>query len=482
MSNQNIRNSVLGGMFWKFSERILTQGASFVVSLILARLLSPNDHGLIALVQVFLNLAAVFITCGFSTALVQKKDADDTDFSTIFYCSLLCSFLIYGVLFAIAPLVADFYSEPSLTRILRIFALQVPLSVYHSIQVAYISRHMLFRKTFVSSLINAVLSGAVGIGMAMAGWGVWALVGQSMMHTIINTVILAVMVPWRPKWVFSLDSAKKLMKFGSGVLGAELSATFFLELRTLVVGGVFSTADLAYYNKGRQIPTLLTANLSTTIMTVMFPALANQSDDLMQVKQMAKRSVKVLSYILVPCMFGLSAVMEPMILLLYTEKWAQTIPFGQLLAVGLCVDIVGSLPLQTLKAIGRSDVVLKLEFWKKPVYVLLLLIGVQFDVYTLAVLMVLYDFYSVAINMLQMKKYLPYGLREQLRDLLPAYALGTVMMILVYLLPSFNSLILTLVVKIAAGAAIYLAGSLVFRVDSFRYLLNIIKGYLKKKR
>ena len=482
MSNQNIRNSVLGGMFWKFSERILTQGASFVVSLILARLLSPNDHGLIALVQVFLNLAAVFITCGFSTALVQKKDADDTDFSTIFYCSLLCSFLIYGVLFAIAPLVADFYSEPSLTRILRIFALQVPLSVYHSIQVAYISRHMLFRKTFVSSLINAVLSGAVGIGMAMAGWGVWALVGQSMMHTIINTVILAVMVPWRPKWVFSLDSAKKLMKFGSGVLGAELSAAFFLELRTLVVGGVFSTADLAYYNKGRQIPTLLTANLSTTIMTVMFPALANQSDDLMQVKQMAKRSVKVLSYILVPCMFGLSAVMEPMILLLYTEKWAQTIPFGQLLAVGLCVDIVGSLPLQTLKAIGRSDVVLKLEFWKKPVYVLLLLIGVQFDVYTLAVLMVLYDFYSVAINMLQMKKYLPYGLREQLRDLLPAYALGTVMMILVYLLPSFNSLILTLVVKIAAGAAIYLAGSLVFRVDSFRYLLNIIKGYLKKKR
>ena len=481
MSNQNIRNSVLGGMFWKFSERILTQGASFVVSLILARLLSPNDHGLIALVQVFLNLAAVFITCGFSTALVQKKDADDTDFSTIFYCSLLCSFLIYGVLFAIAPLVADFYSEPSLTRILRIFALQVPLSVYHSIQVAYISRHMLFRKTFVSSLINAVLSGAVGIGMAMAGWGVWALVGQSMMHTLINTVILAVMVPWRPKWVFSMDSAKKLMKFGSGVLGAELSATFFLELRTLVVGGVFSTADLAYYNKGRQIPTLLTANLSTTIMTVMFPALANQSDDLVQVKQMAKRSVKVLSYILVPCMFGLSAVMEPMILLLYTEKWAQTIPFGQLLAVGLCVDIVGSLPLQTLKAIGRSDVVLKLEFWKKPVYVLLLLIGVQFDVYTLAVLMVLYDFYSVAINMLQMKKYLPYGLREQLRDLLPAYALGTVMMIFVYLLPSFNSLILTLVVKIAAGVAIYLAGSLVFRVDSFRYLLNIIKGYLKKK-
>lgn len=481
MSDKNTRNSVLGGMFWKFSERLLTQGASFLVSLILARLLSPDDHGLIALVQVFLNLAAVFISCGFSTALIQKKDADDTDFSTIFYCSLICSFVIYGVLFAIAPLVADFYSEPSLTKLLRIFALQVPLSVYNSIQVAYISRHMLFRKTFVSSMINAVLSGAVGIGMAMAGWGVWALVGQSMMNTLTNTVILMVMIPWRPKLLFSWSAAKKLMKFGSGVLGAELSAAFFLELRTLVVGQVFSTADLAYYNKGRQIPTLLTSNLSTTIMTVMFPAMANRSDDVLQVKQMTKRSIKVLSYILVPCMFGLSAVMEPMILLLYTEKWAQTIPFGQLLAVGLCVDIVGNLPLQTLKALGHSDVILKLEFWKKPVYVALLLIGVRFDVFTLAVLMVLYDFYSVAINMMQMKKFLPYGLGEQLRDLLPAYALGTVMLVLVYLIPSFDSLILTLVVKIAAGAAIYLAGSIVFRVESFQYLLNIVKGYLLKR-
>lgn len=480
MSNRSTRNSVLGGMFWKFSERIMTQGTSFVVSLVLARLLSPNDHGLIALVQVFLNLSAVFISCGFSAALIQKKDADDRDFSTIFYCSLICGFLIYGLLFAIAPLVAAFYSEPSLTQILRVFALQVPLSVYHSIQVAYISRNMLFRKTFVSSVINSVLSGAVGIGMALAGCGVWALVGQSLTSTLINSVLLACMIPWRPKWMFSWESAKKLMKFGSGVLGAELSASFFLELRTLVVGRVFSSADLAYYNKGRQVPSLLTANLSNTVMTVLFPALADRSDDLAQVKQMAKRSNRVLSYVLVPCMFGLSAVMEPLILLMYTEKWAQTIPFGQLLAVGLCVDIVGGLPMQTLKAIGRSDVMVKLEVWKKPVYVLLLLIGVQFDVLTLAVLMVLYDFYSVAINMFQMRKYLDYSLLEQLRDLLPAYALGTVMMIAVYLIPSFDSLILTLGVKILSGAAIYLAGSALFRVESFRYVLGIVKGYLKK--
>ena len=480
MSDNNTRNSVLGGMFWKFSERIMTQGTSFVVSLILARLLSPDDHGLIALVQVFLNLAAVFITCGFSTALIQKKDADDKDFSTIFYCSLLCAGLIYLILFFGAPFVAAFYSEPSLTKLLRVFALQIPLSVYQSIQVAYISRHMLFRKTFVSSVLNSLISGGVGITMALAGWGVWALVGQSMTSVVVNTVILAILVPWRPKAEFSWDSAKKLMKYGTGILGAELSAAFFLELRTLVVGRVFSSADLAYYNKARQIPTLLTSNLSTTVMTVMFPALANRSDDLVQIKQMAKRSVKVLSYILVPCMFGLSAIMEPLILLLYTEKWAQTIPFGQILSVGLCVDIVGVLPVQTLKAMGRSEVVLKLEVWKKPVYVLMLLIGIQFDVYTLAVLMVLYDFYSVALNMVQLRKYIPYGLKEQIRDLIPAYALGTVMMVVVYLIPSVGGLVTTLAVKVAVGAVVYLAGSALFRVESFQYVLNILKGYLKK--
>jgi len=481
MSDNNNRKSILGGMFWKFFERLLTQGTSFVISLVLARLLLPSDHGLLALVQVFLNLSAVFINYGFASALIQKKDADETDFSTIFYCSLLCSVLIYGLLFAIAPLVAAFYEEPILTKILRIYALQVPVSVYHSIQLAYISRHMLFRKTFVSSIINSVLSGAVGIGMALTGWGVWSLVGQSLAAIVIDTLILMVLVPWRPKRLFSVDSAKKLMKFGSRVLGAELSLTFFFELRTLVVGGVYSSAELAYYNKGRQIPTLLTYNLSNTIMTVMFPAMANSSDDLDQVKQMAKRSNRVLSYVLVPCMFGLSAVMEPMILLLYTEKWAPIIPFGQLLAVGMCVEILGNLALQALKSIGRSEVLLKLELWKKPFYVLALFVGIRFDVFTLAVLMVLYDVFSVTLSMLQLRKYIPYGFWEQVRDLLPAYALGTVMMILVYLIPSFNSLILTLLVKVAAGGCIYLLGSVLFRIDSFYYLLNILKGYLRKK-
>ena len=475
MEQNNIRNSVLGSFFWKFGERFLSQGIAFITSLILARLLAPSDYGVIAIVTVFTNLSAVFINSGFATALIQKKDANDRDFSTMFFCSLGCSVLIYLILFLAAPLVANIYKNPDLTPILRVYALQVPLSVYQSIQTAYISRHMLFRKVFISSAINAVVSGVAGIGAALAGFGVWALVLQYLMGTITNSIVLTFLIPWRPKLQFSKTSAKSLMAYGSRILAADLSGTFFTEVRSLIIGGVYTSADLAYYNKGLQIPQLLTNNLSSVMVSVMFPTLANHSDDLNQVKMMTKRSIRVLAYVIVPCMFGLAAVMEPLILILFTEKWAQTIPFGQILSIGLAFGILSDLSLQILKAIGRSDVVLGLEIKKKPMYVLLLIVGTQINVLGLAVAMLAYDLYATFINMMQLRKYISYGLREQFKDLFSAFALSIMMAVVVWLIPSFGSLVLTLAVKLLAGVGFYLLGSVLFRIDAFCYLLNIIK-------
>lgn len=482
MEQNNLRNSVLGGFFWKFCERFLSQGITFVTSVILARMLAPEDYGTIALITVFTNLATVFINSGFSTALIQKKDADDKDFSTMFFCSLACALLIYCILFLAAPLVADFYENPELTLIFRVFSLQIPLGVYQSIQNAYISRHMLFRKVFISSIFNAVISGAAGIGFAVAGLGVWSLVIQYLVGTATNSVVLTFLIPWRPKMQFSKDSAKSMMGYGSRILAADLSGTFFAEIRSLIIGKVYTSADLAYYNKGLQIPQLITNNLSGILTAVMFPTLANFSDDLQQVKMMAKRSMRVLAYILVPCMFGLSAVMEPLILLLFTEKWAQTIPFGQVLSVGLAVGILGDLSLQILKAIGRSDVVLNLEVKKKPVYMLMLIIGVNIDVYALAVAMVIYDIYAVFVNMLQLRKYIHYGLKEQMGDLLPAFLLGAGMAIFVWVIPVGDSLIITVMMKVLAGAAVYFVGSQLFQLEAFCYLKSIIRERLLKRK
>lgn len=480
MKENNIGNTIMGSFFWKFGERLMTQGVSFVVSLVLARLLSPDDYGIIALVMVFINLAGVFITSGFATALIQKKDVDSTDYSTIFYLSLGCSIIIYFVLYACAPFIARFYDQPALSPVLRVFALQVPLSVYNSVQMAYVSRNMLFRKVFVSATVAAVASGVVGIGMAFAGLGVWALVANSITTVVVSSIVLTFMIPWRPCLKFSKGSAKSMMKYGSQVLAADLSGTFFNEVRSLIIGRVYSGADLAFYNKGYQLPTLITTNLSNTLMTVMFPAFANQSKDLNVVKQMARRSMKLLSFVLVPCLFGLAAVMRPLILLLYTEKWAASIPYGQILSIGLCIGVLGVIPLQVFKAIGRSDVLLGLEVYKKPMYVILLVIGVSINVFGIAVTMVIYECYGMLVNMVQLKKHIHYDLWEVFRDLMPAFLLGAAMALTVLLMPTFNSLFATLVLKVIAGVVVYIGGAILFKVESFTYLKDVLIGSLRR--
>lgn len=480
MNENSVRKSIVGGMIWKMGERLLDQGVAFVVSIILARLLVPDDYGLVALTTVFLNLANAFIVSGFSTALIQKKDADERDFSTIFYCSQACSFLLYGILFLIAPLVADFYSRSELTLLLRVFALTIPISVYNTVQNAYISRHMQFRKTFTASIIGAVISGMVGILLAYLGFGVWALVAQTIASKIVNTIVLCVTVPWHPTLAFSGESAKKMMSYGSRVLMADLSGTFFGELRNLIIGRVYSSADLAFYSKGQQLPLLIINNLSNTIIAVMFPALANESDNLEQIKQMAKRSMKVLSFAVVPCMLGLAAVMEPLILFLFTDKWAQTIPYGQVLCIGYCFGIFGTVSLQVLKAIGRSDVVLQLEFIKKPVYVLLLLISVRVSVFAIAVCVVLYDFYGTLVNMGKMKKHIDYSMGEQFCDVMPALLLGAVMAVAVLLIPNIGGLATTLAIKVLTGVVIYVGGAALLKMETFYYLLAVVREMLGK--
>lgn len=468
-------------MFWKFGERMLTQGVSFVVSLVLARILTPNDYGVIALAMTFMSLAAVFINSGFATALIQKKDADSTDFSTIFYCSLLCSVLIYLILFVAAPAIAAFYSTPELVKVLRVMALQIPVSVYNSVQMAYISRHMLFRKVFVTSAVNSVVSGVVGIAMAFAGFGVWALVAQNMVATLANSVVLTVFVPWRPEWKFSWKSAGSLMNYGSKVLLADLSGTFFYELRGVIIGRVYTTADLAFYNKGQHLPSLITSNLSNIVKAVLFPAFANENGNMDAIRNMVRRCLRIMAYIIAPCMLGLAAVMEPVILLLFTEKWAAAIDFGRLVCIGLSVSILGDISLQVLKAIGRSDVVLSLEIKKKPVYVLLLILGVRINVLALAAALVIYDFYAVSVNLYQLKKYVQYSVKSLIADLLPAYLLSAVMAVVVYLIPQTGSLITDLMIKVAAGVVFYAAASAAFKMESFQYLKTVAADIVRSK-
>lgn len=474
------RNTVVGSMIWKFLERMLQQGVSFIVSLVLARILFPEDYGTIALVQVFINLAAVFINSGFATALIQKKDATDVDFSTMFYCSLICSIAIYLLVFCVAPLVANFYKQEILCSLLRVFAVQIPLGVYNAIQNAYIARNMMFRKQFVSSLITVVISGIIGILMAMGGFGVWALVVQSISAILINTVVMMFYVPWHPRWQFSKESAKGLMKYGSRILGADLSGTFFGEVRSLIIGRVYSSTDLAFYNKGQQLPALVNTNLTSTVIAVMFPALARRSDNLEEIRRMTKLSTQVLAFIVTPVVLGLAAVMEPLIEFMYTSKWLQCVFYGQIMCIGYAIGQLGIIPLQVLKAIGRSDVVLRLEVIKKPAYVVLLIAGVAISVKGLAIAMLVYDIYGTIVNLCQMKKHINYEYKDQIRDYGPTMLLGTLMCIVVICIPPIGSLFITLVVKVIAGVMLYMSGAVLLKLNAYTYLKELLLERLGK--
>lgn len=482
MQENLTKSKVFSGLIWKFSERVLAQIVSFVISIVLARLLSPEDYGQVAMVLIFITIADTFVSSGFATALIQKKDSDETDFSTMFYSALAVSLGIYVLIFMCSPYIAAFYREESLTIILRVFALRIPLSALNAIQHAYVSRNMLFKRFFFSTLFGTLLSGIVGITMAYLGLGVWALIGQYFTNTIVDTIVLLFTVPWRPRWLFSFKAAKGLMNYGWKVLAADLSGTFFEQLRSLIIGRIYTSSDLAYYNKGNQFPNLITSNISSSIMTVLFPAIANVNDDAERVKQITRRGIKAMSYIMFPMLFGLAAVAKPLITLLLTEKWIGTVPYVQILSISCAISLLGAVSLQSLKAIGKSDTLLKLEFIKKPVYVLLLIIGIQVGTLAIAVTMLLYNIYGTFVNSQSLNKYIKYYYREQISDILSAFLLSITMSIFVYFIGCFIigydnvSDFVVLIVQIIIGFTYYILMSKITRNESFVYLINFVGG------
>lgn len=481
MSDKSLKSQVFSGLVWKFAERILAQGVSFIVSVVLARILMPSDYGIVALILVFINIANVFVTSGFSTALVQNKDAANDDFSTNFYCSLAISFLVYVVLFIAAPYIETFYKMDGLSLILRVFALRIPLSAYSAIQHAYVERHMIFRRYFFSTLGGTLLSGVVGIIMALNGFGAWALIAQYFTNTIVDIIILSITVPWHPQLVFSWQSAKSMMNYGWKILAADLSGTFFDQLRSLIVGKAYTSSDLAFYNKGNQLPSLITTNISSSIMTVLFPAIANISDQRERVKAMTRKAVKTMSYVMFPMLFGMAAVSKPLINVLFTAKWEPAVPFVQILSISSAISLIGGVSLQAIKAIGKSDIILKLEVYKKPIYVLLLIIGVKINVTAVAITMLIYTIYGNFVNAKPLKKEINYSYREQIRDLSVPFIMSTVMGIAVLFLSvvlNINNIIL-LILQVLLGAILYIGMSIIFKVDTFHFIKQFIFEKIK---
>lgn len=483
MSEGGLQRKVFSGLIWKFGERIGAQAVSFLVSIILARLLLPSDYGVIALITIFIDIANVFVSSGFGAALVQKKDADEVDFSSVFYFSIVMSWVLYAIVFFGAPAVAGFYGKEILTPVLRVMALKLPLAGVNSVQHAYVQKKMLFKRFFFSTLIGTVGSAVVGILMAYTGFGAWALVAQYLFNSTMDTVVLWFTVRWRPVWKFSLERMKYLFGFGWKMLASELIHTSYKQIRSLIIGKVYTEKDLAFYNQGGKLPNLIVTNINSSVSSVLFPAMTLKQDDTGKLKEMVRLSIRVSSYIMWPLMIGLLVMSEPIVRLMFTEKWLPCVPYMQIACIQFALEPVQTANVQAVKAMGKGRTYLIMEIVKK-VFGIVMIVAVMYQgVMAIAVTAMFVTFFAALVNSTPNRKYLGYTYREQLVDLIPSILLAAAMGICVYgtgRLPVPD--LLSIVLQVVSGAASYIVLSLVFRVSQFRYLLDMIKNFIKMMR
>ncbi|MBR3311468.1 MAG: lipopolysaccharide biosynthesis protein [Solobacterium sp.] len=477
----NKKDKVFTNFLWRLLERFGAQGVTFVVSIVLARILDPAVYGVVAMVAVFTTIMQVFVDSGMGTALIQKKDADDLDFSTVFYFNVVICFILYGLMFMAAPLIASFYRMPELTPLVRVSSLILIISGVKNIQQAYVSRHMLFKKFFFATLGGTVGAAVIGIWMALKGYGVWALVAQNLFNMAMDTIILWLTVKWRPKLMFSFERLKSLFAFGWKLLVSSLLDTGYTRLRELIIGKLYTPSDLAFYNKGQNFPYLVTSNINASIDSVLFPALSSEQEDPQRVKAMTRRAISVSSYIMWPMMMGLAACATPFVRLLLTDKWLPCVFFLRMYCFSYAFYPIHTANLNAIKAMGRSDLYLILEILKKLVGLTALVCTMFISVKAMAYSLFFTSVACQIINSWPNRKLLNYGYLEQLKDILPSLGMALVMAACVFFMQYLPlPTVVILVLQIVIGALIYYLESRIFQAESYNYILDTVKKFIRR--
>ena len=472
---------VFSNLIWRFFERVGAQLVAFIVSIVLARILEPSAYGTVALITVFTSILQVFVDSGLGNALIQKKNADNLDFSTVFFTNIVFCMIIYFTFFFASPIIANFYGNCSITQYMRVLGLTVLISGVKNVQQAYVSRHMLFKKFFFSTLGGTVVAGIVGVAMAFMEFGVWALVAQQVINLAIGTTILWFSVKWRPSFAFSVERLKILFSFGWKLLVSALIDVAYTNLSFLIIGKNYSTLDLAYYNQGDKFPKLVVTNINASIDSVLLPAMSNEQDNREKVKNMTRRAIKVSVYTMAPLMMGLAFCGKSVVGLLLTDKWLSSLFFMQAFCFIYMFYPIHTANLNAIKSMGRSDLFLKLEIEKKIIGLIILLITMFISVKAIALGLVLSSVLSQFVNAAPNKKLLGYGYLEQLKDILPSILVALVMGIIIYPIQLLGySYFNTLIIQVPLGAIIYLTCSKLLHLDSYEYLFGIIKQYFIK--
>lgn len=476
-------NHIIINFIWRFLERTIVQLISVIVLILLSRILEPVEFGTVAIVIVYINILQVFVDCGMSSALIQKKNADDLDFSSVFYMNLLFCIAIYIIMFFLAPVIANFYKMPELISIIRVLSIIIIICGIRNIQQAYISKNLIFKKLFYSTSIGSFVAAIISVYMAYNGYGIWALVWQYIINTAIVTIVLWIIVQWRPKLMFSFERLKGLFSYSWKLLVSSLLDTTYNNLRQLIIGKLYTRQDLAFYDKGHLFPNAIVANIDTSINSVLFPAMSAEQANIENVKNMASKAMKVSTYIIIPLMIGLAVCTEPMVKFLLTDKWLPCVPYIRIFCFTFAFYPIHTINLNIMKALGRSDLFLKLEIIKKIIGLIILSISMWYGALVIAYSLIIISILSQIINSYPNKKLINYGYFKQIKDMLPNIIISCIMGSIVYLVLFLNlSSFATLLIQIPLGIVIYIIISKMFKNYSFEYIINFLKEKLKWKK
>ena len=484
MVQKSLRQKTIHALFWSFFERIGQQGIQFIVSIILARLLLPEQFGLIAMLMIFMAIAQSFIDSGFGQALIQKQDVTHIDECSIFYFNILVGFLATVLLCIASPWIAGFYNQPLLVPLTCALSLNMIINAFGIVQTTLLTKQIDFKTQLKVSVIATVISGTIGITMAFNGFGVWSLVAQSLGSNLFRTILLWFFNTWRPSLVFSLDSLRVMFTFGSRLLASGLLDTVFRNIYIVVIGKLFTPADLGFYSRATSLQELPVLNISAIIGRVTFPVFSSVQDDKPQLKRGVRKALTMLVMINFPMMIGLAIVAKPLVLLLLTEKWAPCIPYLQLLCVVGMLYPLHVINLNVLAAQGRSDLFLRLEILKKILIVIAIAVTYRWGIIAMIYGQIATSCLAYFLNAYYTGKMLDYPITEQIQDLIPSLALASIMGGCVYAFhytPIVNQSAL-LFVQIMTGIVLYAALCYIFRISSFMEVIEIVTSKLIKLR
>lgn len=477
------KKKVISSLLYKFIERLSVKGLGLVISIVLARMLAPEDFGQIAIMNVFINLSQVIIEGGFTTALIQRKDVAEQDYSTVFFINIGLAAVCFALLQIAAPWISLYY-EQNITKPLQVYTITLFLNAFNALQLARMQKRMEFRKIMICSLIATIVSGIAGVTAAYCSFGLWALIIYNMMHGAIMCVTAAFAEKWLPKFEFSLHRAKLLFSYGWKMLISAILCSLYGDIRSLVIGKKFSSNDLAYYNRGQQFPQVISHTLDSAIQSVMFPTMAAVQDEKERLAKMLRRAETLGSYVIIPVMFGLAAVSEPVVQLLLTEKWLPCVPYMQWLCIANAAVPILSSNLIVIKASGRSDIYMRLEMVRRVAMLVVLLISIFVfqTVEAIAIGFCISYWLDTMIVMCPMKMLLNYGPGKQFADVWKTIVSALIMFLVVLsmnLLP-WNTMIL-LVAQFMVGVVVYVGLGYIFKIESQTELVKLIAKVLGRK-